>query len=80
MLAIFKNNNYQNIKENGTIRHFATKHCFPFLLGPFKVPRETGNEFGGTNKEYYGIFRGVQPYKNKNGTAGQRSLNPDNPG
>ena len=36
-------------------------HCFCFLLGPLKVPRETGNnayaKFGGTNKEYYGIFQ-----------------------
>ena len=31
------------------------------LLGPFKVPRATGNnayaKFGGPNKEYYGISR-----------------------
>ena len=37
------------------------KHCFCFLLGPLSFPRETGNnayaKFGGTNKEYYGIFR-----------------------
>ena len=37
------------------------KHCFCFLLGPLYVPRGTGNnayvKFGGTNKEYYGIFR-----------------------
>ena len=37
------------------------KHCFCFLLGPLQVPGETGNnayaKFGGTNKEYYGIFR-----------------------
>ena len=37
------------------------KNCFCFLLGPLQVPRETGNnayaKFGGTNKEYYGIFR-----------------------
>ena len=37
------------------------KHCFQFLLGLTMVPRENENntyaKFGGTNKEYYGIFR-----------------------
>ena len=37
------------------------KHCFQFLLGITKAPRENKNnayaKFGGTNKEYYGIFR-----------------------
>ena len=37
------------------------KHCFQFLLGLTMVPRENKNnayaKFGGTNKEYYGIFR-----------------------
>ena len=37
------------------------KHCFQFLLGFKMVPRENKNntyaKFGGTNKEYYGIFR-----------------------
>ena len=37
------------------------KHCFQFLLGMTKAPRENKNnayaKFGGTNKEYYGIFR-----------------------
>ena len=37
------------------------KHCFQFLLGNRVVPRENKNnayaKFGGTNKEYYGIFR-----------------------
>ena len=37
------------------------KHCFQFLLGLTMVPRENKNNpyanFGGTNKEYYGIFR-----------------------
>ena len=37
------------------------KHCFQFLLGHTMVPRENKNNayanFGGTNKEYYGIFR-----------------------
>ena len=37
------------------------KHCFQFLLGITMVPRENKNnayeKFGGTNKEYYGIFR-----------------------
>ena len=36
------------------------KHCFQFLLGLTMVPRENKNnayaKFGGTNKEYYGIF------------------------
>ena len=34
--------------------------CFQFLLGLTMVPRENKNnasvKFGGTNKEYYGIF------------------------
>ena len=37
------------------------KHCFQFLLGLTMVPRENKNnayaKFGGTNKQYYGIFR-----------------------
>ena len=37
------------------------KHCFQFLLGIIKAPRENKNnayaKFGGTSKEYYGIFR-----------------------
>ena len=37
------------------------KHCFKFLLGLTTVPRENKNnayaKFGGTNKEYYSIFR-----------------------
>ena len=37
------------------------KHCFQFLLRLTTVPRENENnayaKFGGTNKEYYGIFR-----------------------
>ena len=37
------------------------KHSFQFLLGNRVVPRENKNnahaKFGGTNKEYYGIFR-----------------------
>ena len=37
------------------------KHCFQFLLGLIMVPRENKNnayaKFGGTKKEYYGIFR-----------------------
>ena len=37
------------------------KHCFQFLLGHTMVLRENKNNayanFGGTNKEYYGIFR-----------------------
>ena len=37
------------------------EHCFCFLLGPLKVPRETENnayaKFGGTDKDYYGIFQ-----------------------
>ena len=37
------------------------KHCFQFLLGITMVRRENKNnayaKFGGTNKEYYGIFR-----------------------
>ena len=37
------------------------KHCFQFLLGITKAPRENKNnayaKFGVTNKEYYGIFR-----------------------
>ena len=37
------------------------KHCFDFLLGLTMVSEETGNNavmqnFGGTNKEYYGTF------------------------
>ena len=39
-----------------TILH---KHCFRFLLGLTIVPRENKilmKNFGGTNKEYYGIF------------------------
>ena len=43
-------------------RQILHKHCSCFLLGPFEDPRETGNrnayeKFGGTTKEYYGIFR-----------------------
>ena len=37
------------------------KHCFQFLLGITKAPKENKNsayaKFGGTNKEYSGIFR-----------------------
>ena len=37
------------------------EHCFQFLLGLIMVPRENKNnayaKFGGTKKEYYGIFR-----------------------
>ena len=37
------------------------KHCLQFLLELTMVPRENKNsayaKFGGTNKEYYGIFR-----------------------
>ena len=37
------------------------KHCFQFFMGLTMVPRENKNnayaKFGGTNKEYYGIFR-----------------------
>ena len=37
------------------------KHCLQVLLGLTMVPRENKNhayaKFGGTNKEYYGIFR-----------------------
>ena len=37
------------------------KHCFQFLLELTMIPRENKNnayaKFGGTNKEYYGIFR-----------------------
>ena len=37
------------------------KHCFQLLLGIKKAPGENKNsayaKFGGTNKEYYGIFR-----------------------
>ena len=37
------------------------KHCFQFLMGLTMVPREEKHnacaKFGGTNKEYYGIFR-----------------------
>ena len=37
------------------------KHCSSFLMGLTRVPRENKNnayaKFGGTNKEYYGIFR-----------------------
>ena len=40
------------------------KHCFQFLLGLTMVPRENKNnayaKFGGTNKEYYSIFRNGQ--------------------
>ena len=40
------------------------KHCFQFLSGFTMVPRENKNnayaKFGGTNKEYYGIFRNGQ--------------------
>ena len=40
------------------------KHCFQFLLGLTMVTRENKNnayaKFGGTNKEYYGIFRNAQ--------------------
>ena len=40
---------------------FLHKYCFCFLFGPLLFPRETGSnayaKFGGTNKEYYGIFR-----------------------
>ena len=36
------------------------KHCLQFLLGLTMVQRENKNnpyaKFGGTNKEYYGIF------------------------
>ena len=42
-------------------RQILLKHCSCFPLGPFEDPRETGNnayeKFGGTTKEYYGIFR-----------------------
>ena len=42
-------------------RHILHKHCFQFLLGHLMVSRENKNngyaKFGGTNKEYYGIFR-----------------------
>ena len=41
--------------------HILHKHCFQFLLGLKMAPRENKNnayaKFGGTNKEYYGIFR-----------------------
>ena len=41
--------------------HILHKHCFQFLLGLKMAPREIKNnayaKFGGTNKEYYGIFR-----------------------
>ena len=41
--------------------HILHKHCFQFLLGLIMVPRENKNntyaKFGGTNKEYYVIFR-----------------------
>ena len=37
------------------------EHCFCFLLGLLYFPRETEKnadaKLGGTNKEYYGIFR-----------------------
>ena len=37
------------------------KHCFRFLMVPLQFPIGTGNnayaKFGGTMKEYYGIFR-----------------------
>ena len=37
------------------------KHCFQFLLGLTLVPRENKDsayaKFGGTNKEYYDMFR-----------------------
>ena len=40
------------------------KHCFQFLLGLTMVPTENRNnayaKFGGTNKEYYAIFRNGQ--------------------
>ena len=35
------------------------EHCFYFLSGLIIVSRETGNnayDFGGTNKQFYGIF------------------------
>ena len=43
------------------------KHCFQFLLVLTMVPRDNKNngyaKFGGTNKEYYGIFRsGLLPF------------------
>ena len=42
-------------------RQILHKHCFQFLLGHLMVSRENKNsgyaKFGGTNKEYYGIFR-----------------------
>ena len=41
--------------------HILHKHCFQFLLGLKMAPGENKNnayaKFGGTNKEYYGIFR-----------------------
>ena len=40
---------------------FSHEHCFQFLLGLTTVSRENKNnayaKFGGTNKEYYVIFR-----------------------
>ena len=45
------------------------KHCFQFLLGITMAQEETKCLFGGTNKEYYGIFRfGQYPYEYKSGT------------
>ena len=57
------------------------KHCFQFLLGLTLVPKENENnayaKFGGTNKEYYGIFRsGLWKLKNSGPLSGQFTISP----
>ena len=64
----FKHSNYSAIGHFGKYHNtlclspqILHKHCVTFLLGLTMVPRENKNnayaKFGGTNKEYYGIFR-----------------------
>ena len=68
-----QSNLLNNKGQGNTIAHFGKyhntflapqilyKHCIQFLLGLKMVPRENKNnayvKFGGTNEEYYGIFR-----------------------
>ena len=68
---LHKNHLHLNVCVPGfalKLRHAATrkwpigyKHLFQFLLRLRMVPRENKSnayaKFGGTNKEYYGIFR-----------------------
>ena len=44
---------------NRKLFQLLARHCFQFLLGLTMVPRENNAyaKFGGTNKEYYGIFQ-----------------------